>query len=287
MSLTIAYVTSRREPRIEWFFDSLARQAGPEFMNVIVVSPYDLPTEFDTSTFVFTNPKPTIWQGPHRLTREDWWAKSNALNTAIALCKTEWISFVDDRSVLEYRWLDRVKAAMEGGYAVCGYYEKRANMKVENGLIVDEGELLGADTRTPGNYPFDTLYGGHYALPLEWCLAVNGHSEWCDSLGLEDSLFGTTLRNNGYPMRYDSDLRLIEDRTPGQLDGALRRSDWGVSPNDASHALVDMLKDSRTSLNNYNLRELRESVLAGNPFPSPNHDGIHWYSGEKISDKFL
>ncbi len=304
-SLTIAYITSRKEPHVEWFLDSLVPQLTERVTVIIVDGCKTSTTGLDgammteTRSFVSPNPnieikhvepKPTIWQGVHRITPEDWWAKSNALNTAIALCQTEWIAFMDDRSVLLPGWLDVIKQAMDGPYAVCGAYQKRVNMEVVNGVITNQGTLIGSDSRRDLPHPqlSKDWYGGHGALPLEWCLAVNGFSEdYCDSLGLEDAMFGHTLYYSGFEQRYDSRMKIVEDRTQGQIDGALRRSDWGESPNDASHAIVAAFQGQRTSMNSYNLRSLRESVLAGNPFPPPTASHTHWYSGEDIATKFI
>lgn len=293
--LTIVYTTSRREPRIEWFFESLNRQLNgrDQLVKVIVVDFYhderghfNLLGDITMCDLKHVLPKPTVWQGVHKLTSVDWWAKSNALNTGICLCETEWIAFVDDRSVLEYRWLDRVEAAMDGNYIVCGYYEKHAGLKVENGLMVGSDQLLGADTRTPGHYPFSTTYGGHCALPLEWALAVNGVPEVCDGLGLDDSLFGNTLRNAGYPIHYDSDMRIFEDRTPGQIDGALKRADKNphLGQQAKSWALVRMMEGQKTSLNQFDIRNMRDRVLAGELFPiatQPTHD---FYDNQPLSE---
>lgn len=296
-SLTVAFITSRVSSGLGWFLDSLAAITPRELpMSVIVIDAKSYGTsKMDFHAFrnhsvtgMISSPKPTIWQGPSRITRENWWAKSNALNTAICLCQTDWIAFVDDRCVLSDHWLTSIEEAMERETGVVGSYEKRANMKVENGIIVDEGELLGADTRTPGVYQTDGWYGGSGALPLEWCLAVNGLCEdVCDGLGSEDSMFGVTLRNSGFPFFYDSRMRIIEDRTPGQIDGALRRSDWGVSPNDASHKIVEILRDKTTSQNSFDIRNLRDRVLSGEPFPPPSASHIHWFSGEPIAEKFV
>lgn len=289
MSLTVAFITSRKEPKIEWFFDSLARQAGSEFMNVIVVSPYDLPSDFDTGTFVLTKPKPTIWQGEHRITKEDWWAKSNAHNTAICLCQTDFIAFVDDRCVLTPIWLQCVKEAMEGNYAVCGSYEKRSGMKVENGEIIDYGECLGVDTRTQFGYPVPTAdwYGGSCALPLEWCLEVQGYNEsYCDSLGLEDCMFGQTLKNSGFPMKFDSRMRIIEDRTPSEIEGALKRADKDVhlGQRAKSWGVVRALRNEKTSQNPFDIRNMRARVLNGEPFPPPTGAPLDWFDQQPIKE---
>src|SRR5436190_5461475 len=176
-SLTVVYVTARYEPKIEWFFGSLNRETGHDYSNtkIIVVASHYIDKDKcppRSRYFDIVSPKPTIWQGKHRITKVDWWAKCNAMNTGICLCDTEYISFVDDRCVLSHGWLHCIQDAMIGGYAVCGSYEKRANMKVENGEIVDTGELLGQDIRTQRGFPHRTSdwYGGSGALPLEWCL---------------------------------------------------------------------------------------------------------------------
>lgn len=298
-SLTIVYTTSRKQPHLSWFYSSLLRKINPgEHIAVSVIDYYAdadswmavddgvnfLPYE-DQITVQRWRCKPTIWQGKYQLPKEPYWAKSAYLNTGICRCKTDWLCFVDDRSYLDSHFLQSIREAMDAEYAVCGSYEKRAGMKIEDGEIVESGTLLGVDTRTPGCYLFDSWYGGSGALPLEWCLAVNGFNEsLCDGLGSEDSVFGVTLRNSGYPIRYDSKMRLIEDRTPGELDGALKRSDHGISPNDASHKIVEMMRDKTTSQNNFDIRNMRDRVLSGEPFPPPTDSPIHWFTGTPITD---
>ncbi len=294
-SLTICYVTARHEPKVEWFIDSLALQCTSDNVKIIIVSTFkdavgDL---FNSDKVKVVNPKPTIWQGQYRITKEDWWAKSNAMNTGIALCETEWIAFVDDRSVLLPGWLQCVQDSMIHNYAVCGSYEKRANMRVTNGEITNHGELLGIDIRTQRGFPHLTSdwYGGSGALPLEWCLQVNGFPEkYCDGLGFEDIQFGILLRNNGLEMRYDSRMKIIEDRTPSEISGALRRgSKPSPDPNDPYKAkdyqILAFMGESKVSGNSYDLRELRRRVLKGGPlsnFP-PTESRFDWFDGEDIS----
>jgi hypothetical protein len=290
--LTLCYTTARKDSRIEWFFDSFALQAGDEKVNLIVVDFYrnnEIKLKSPRPCFenaIFTKPKPTIFQGEHRITKENWWAKSNALNTAICICQTEFIAFIDDRCVLGPQWFSAVKEAMNGGYAVCGTYEKRANLKVENGVIVDAGELLGQDTRTPGLYDFNSWYGGSGALPLEWCLRVQGFPEITDGLGSEDSMFGVLLRNNNFPIKYDSRMLLIEDRTPGEIDGALKRADKNphLGQRAKSWAIVRLFEDKTTSQNEFDIRHMRESVLSGHPFPPPTGAHYDFYDGQPIAE---
>lgn len=291
-SLTIVYVTARHEPKLAWFLSSLNRETGNDYSNtkIIVVDSFAIePKQF--ASYLLTPPKPTIWQGKHRITKEDWWAKCNALNTGIALCDTEWIAFVDDRCVLSHGWLQCIQDSMIHNYAVCGSYEKRSNMKVENGEIIDGGELLGQDIRTQRGFPHRTAdwYGGSGALPLEWCLRVNGFPEdVTDGLGFEDIAFGILLRNNHLDLYYDSRMRIIEDRTPTEIGGALKRASK-PSPNDdkfqaKDYRILSIMHGSTTSGNSYNLTELREKVLRGEPFPPPTASHYDWFDGQPISE---
>lgn len=300
-SLTVAFLTARKVPMTQWFLDSLHRETRGDYSNthIIVVNSfldeaYEVSRRMSDGIIVkFQNvpPKPTIWSGKYRITKTDWWSKCNSANTSIALCDTEWIAFVDDRSVLSRGWLQCVQDSMIHSYAVCGSYEKRAHMKVENGEIIEQGELLGQDIRTQRGFPHPTLdwYGGSCALPLEWCLKVNGFPEdVCDGLGFEDVAFGILLRNNKLPMYYDSRMRLIEDRTPTEIDGALKRASKPSPTQDKLQAkdyrILEIMRNSMQSGNSYNLSELREKVLKGEPWPEPTASHYDWFDGEKISE---
>ncbi len=300
-SLTICYVTARHKPKVEWFMDSLHRETGGDYSNtkIIIVDTMLMKRNEEWITIgdfdkhlIRVLPKPTIWQGEHRITKEDWWAKCNAMNTGIALCDTEWIAFVDDRCVLSHGWLHAIQDSMIGNYAVCGSYEKRSGMKVVDGEIVEEGELLGKDIRTQRGFPHLTAdwYGGSGALPLEWCLRVNGYSEdITDGLGFEDISFGILLRNNHLEMRYDSRMRIIEDRTPGEIEGALKRaSKPSPDPNDKHQAkdyrILSIMGASTTSGNSYNLAELRQRMLNGGTWPMPTASHLDWFDNQPISE---
>jgi hypothetical protein len=307
VTLTIAFITSRNDPKWEWFFDSLSPQLTdpidlfvidlfqserkwPENNTITKPTVYIDPKRFNTqfvNRFLHVPPKPSVWQGEHRLTSCDWWAKSNAMNTAICLCETDYIAFVDDRCILTPTWLSAIKRAMENTYAVCGAYEKRANMKVENGVIVEEGEFLGGG-RGEGFGRTHDWYGGSYGVPLEWCLQVNGWSEdVCDGLGSEDSMFGMTLRNSGLPMYYDSDLKIIEDRTPTEIDGALKRADKNshLGQKAKSWDIVRIFKDKTDSQNSYCIRNMRDRILLNNEeFPLPSANDRDWYDQQLLSE---
>lgn len=299
MTLTICYYTSRTHPEIQWFFDSLKRQQKPDDdVRIVIVDAFadndERRVQFRSlahQEIIHVLPKPNVWQGTHRLTKEDWWAISNARNTGICYAPDGWISWVDDRSVLVETWFKAVREAMLGGYAVAGSYEKRHGMVVKDGQIVEHGSVTGKDPRfgnvrrpvvAPGTY----WYGGTSSLPVEWALAVNGVDETCDSLGLEDNIFGLMLYNNGYPIMYDKRMKVIEDRTPGhaQESSMFKRTDKGVSPNDKSHALLHKLEGLKRAIHPLDLREIRRKNLAGEPFPIPTEPSMDWYDQQPLSE---
>lgn len=291
MTLTIAYVTARRDPKVEWFLSSLALQSN-EPIPIIVVSLFPhLFSQIKSDYFTLSEPKPNVWQGEHRLTKQDWFAMANARNTALCLCDTDWIAYVDDLSVLETTWLDCVKEAMEGRYNVAGSYRKVKNLVVENGLIksftpfsedcrmaLSNGCLVDCD----GGW----LYGCSCAFKVEDLLDVGGWPEYCDGLGAEDYCLGIALKNAGKTLVYCKPMATMESEEHHHTEPSLRRTDKGVSPNDKSHAALNIAKSSKYFPNYYpgGMRALREFVLAGNPFPviqQPRHD---WFDGQLISE---
>ena len=288
--LTIVYITARRHPMFEWFTDSLSRQLGPkDSVEIIIV---DLRAEsMARGDFLIAPPKPSVWQGEHRLTREDWWAISNARNTGTCLCQTEWIAFVDDRCILAPTWLAAVKDAMEGNYAVAGSYEKRSGMQVGNGEVVVPGELIGVDFRNPNreNQPPRKTYGGDWygctsALPLEWVLEQNGHDERFDSLGLEDVVFGNRLAQNGRVTVFDSKMKIIEDRTPSACEDMPKRTDKGISPNDRSHAMLERFGGGKRAEHPFDIRAVRNDVLAGKDWPLPWGPYVDFWDQEPLGE---
>lgn len=313
-SLTIVYVTSRPEPKIEWFMDSLHRQMMPnETVNLTFVSFFDLSAREDIfskvtprpdginklSNIRIVKPKPTIWQGEFKITKDEHWAASNARNTGICLCKTEWIAFLDDRCVLMPTWLQAIREAMDKNYAVFGSYEKRVGMTVENGAIIHGGTIIGKDNREgyahihSPNQPMpcggEWCYGCTLALPLEWALQVNGFEELCDGLSMEDVIFGLMLQRNDFPLRYDSKMMMIEDRSPEFIGATFRRTSKERFPNDKQdkgHKALEIFGRAKHSKHEWNLREIRNSVLSGGEFeiPDPNKNHVDWFDGQPIRD---
>lgn len=302
-SLTICMITGREKSRAHWMLDSLAEQveAGDGFKFVLVnaTAREREATNLGQIRFVSTPPKPTIWQGSHRKTKEDWWAASNARNTGLCLADTEWIAWVDDRCVLGPQWLQSIRDAMEGGYAVFGAYEKRHGMKVENGVIVEPGTVTGTDHRIahvqgdgPAPCPGNWCYGCSVALPVEWALSIGGFEQAMDGMSFEDVIFGLMIQNNGWPRCFDPRFKIIEDRTPEACGNTYRREDKGrdthsPSTPDKGHRSLEIFGCALHTTNRHQLWQSRQAVLSGKPFPVLMDSTTDWYDGEPIDENYF
>lgn len=153
MMLNIAHISARRDPKVEWYLDSLWiqwRDAGQQPpIKLIFVDHYaDDPGRREmylkaAAPFIAAGVeikhvpvKPNVWQGKHRLTTRDYWAASNVRNTAICLCDDGHVAFVDDLGVLMPGWLQQVCQSAREGWIACGAYIKAMELVVRNGEAI-------------------------------------------------------------------------------------------------------------------------------------------------------
>lgn len=307
-TLTICVTTSRPEPEFGWMLNSLELQCQsikledrPKIL-LMDLNPEQIQRELKFISLdleiQITSPKPNIWQGKYRLTKENWWAVSNARNTALCLCKTDWILFLDDRCVLMPGFMDAVRAAMAGDYIMAGSYQKRQAMTVKNGFIDHGGIVQALDSRetyvSASNAPIPFSCGGEWLfgccllMPLEWALDVNGYPERCNALSFEDVIFGMLLQNRKRPMKFDPRAKVIEDRTPDKLGTPMRRESkerWPHDTSDKAHTTLKWVRTAMKSDNDYDIRELRAKIQAGEPFPIPNNpDAKDWFDSQLVRD---
>ncbi len=299
MNLTIAYITARKRPMLEWLYDGiLSSKNSEDSIDLIVVdfhgrmmgellSPdcnWALARQISSPfhRVITSPPKPTIWQGKHRLTSQDYWAASNARNTALCLCDTDYIAFVDDRCKLEPSWYQAVRYGyMSRGAVLAGPYDKTEDTHIS----YDHRRKLKPQGLT--NCGGGWLFGGNFALPLEWALNVNGFEEGCDSVGGEDYIFGQMLCNYGYRIDFYPNMGIQQDRTsPDGNDHPFPRKDKGISPKDKSHAMMTRWGKAKHTEFTQDLRDIRRSLKLGNPFPEPmkNYEYKDWYDGQPIKE---
>lgn len=322
MYLTIVYLTSRKDPKFNWFIDSLRRELSSTFYDniKIVVVDYFLQacddwTELDVECrrnrwkidsslipdhkIVFTPPKPSVWQGKHRITKQNHFSASNARNTGICYAPSGWICFVDDLSVLMPGWIQGVKAAMHGNYIVCGAYRKVKNLIVEHGLVKSfTNHEAGKDCRWyAGNNGGAVdchggwLFGCSLCAPVDAFLGINGYPEsLCDAMGYEDCPTGAVLARGGYRFKYDRRMLTFESEEDHYLDRPMLRTDPGISPNDKSHKMLELCKDI-TKFDNYfgegfpDLAALRRHIiLNGGEFPIRTKPTNEWYTNTPLVD---
>jgi glycosyltransferase involved in cell wall biosynthesis len=311
--LTIAFCTSRKYPKIEWFLDSLSREfsvdpkgyySNPKpipDVKIIIVSLHELggekfcPDGWPQFKITVTKPKPNVWQGEHRLTKEDWFAAANARNTALCLAPDGYIVYADDLSVLLPGWLDRVKAAIDGQYIVCGSYQKVKDLVVENGEVKSFTDYpQGHDSRAQfAKSPLQPcadggwLFGCSVALPVEALLTIGGWTEFVDGMGSEDQMTGITLQNAGFKLFYDQKMMTYESEELHHTEPALGRTDKGVSPDDKSHRALNIVLSGQKFFDNYyegGIRTEREKVLRGEPFTIRQIPDRDWFDGELVSE---
>lgn len=311
MNLSAILITSREKPLLEWFFDSLRGQVKPEDrIQVIVV---DLALDHIAEAVpqprmecvragwngvLHVPGKPTVWQGRYRVTSKNWWAASNSRNTGICLAQHAWLSFLDDRCVLLPGWLDSIREAQAGKYAVFGAYEKRVDITVTDGVIIHSGTVIGEDSRekyvrehwggtTPAKCPGEWAFGCNLALPLEWALVVNGYEELMDGLSAEDVVFGKHLENNGFDLRYDSRMKIIEDRTASELGEGMPRESkqrFPHDPLDKGHKALERFTPLKRASHQWDIRAVRADVMRGLPFPVPTGPTHDWFDNEPLSE---
>lgn len=316
--LTVGLITARKEPKFEWLIASLERQLkADEKIELLIVDLWSQPFDdwtasdadsrkaavFECASNTKLNgkiriipPMPSVWQGPHRVTKENWFANSAARNTLLVCAKKGWLLHLDDRCVLMPGFMDAVRANMNVPKVAFGRYEKRANIKVANGLVSDWGTHVGTDgryefVRDHRNYASPTPCGSEWGFgccglfPLALGLAVNGWPIECDGLSMEDVLFTAAMaKHPGVEFQYDHRMFMVEDRTPGQCGPVMKRSDKGVSPNDKSHFLLNKLSKVSRFDHPHNLAEMRKEVQAGKPVPFVRWPEVDSYDGMKIED---
>ena len=239
---------------------------------------------------------PSVWQGKHRLTKKDYFAASNARNTALCLAPDGWIAYVDDLSVLMPGWLFCVRQAIEKNYIVLGAYKKVLNLEVDSdGNATYTDFPAGVDSRWNSGHPDKPvhaagswMFGCSLAAPVEAFLRINGWDTDCDSLGSEDYIAGIMLEKAGYRFMYDRRMLTLESEERHHDGSSFARFDKGVSPNDKSHALLKMVMNGRKVAPNYfgegGISAVRNKVLKGEQFPiiqCPMHD---WFDCQPLSE---
>jgi hypothetical protein len=291
MELTIAYITGRAEPHLDWALQAVAEQRKPDdVIDFIVVDAlartcetlagHQWPHAVQDLRVVPT--RPNIWQGKHRVTSHDCWAKSHAANTALCLAKHDYIAFLDDRAILGREWLDAVRRGNRKRKSViAGTYEK---IEDSDRKTVDHRIQLYPNGRPDCGGGW--LYGCTFALPTEWALDVNGFEEGMDGLGFEDVVFGFNLAMANHQIDFVPSLMVQLHRPSVSLTPVYFKKDPGTPPLDKSHAALDRFSKRKRTEFTPDLRAIRAELARGGsfPVPDPKVDYRDWYDGRLIRE---
>lgn len=306
MSFSLCYLTNRKTPRFDWFCDGIVRQCGSAVdFEVIVVDSVlwddaagrrqEL-ADIVKGRFAYKHvpPKPSVFQGPHRLTKSDFFAASNARNTGICHSSKDYIYFIDDLSIMLGDFLSNVRHAAQGKYVVGGAYKKVLELVVENGDAKSWREFpQGLDSRLgrgskEGIRPINggALYGCSMGLPMGAMLQINGFDEIYDSQGGEDYSVGIALEKWGHKIWYNLNLMTLEDELAHGQGPIFKRIIKPGNP-DSSWVVLNRLNGAsrpRAFGNTFELAELRRDTLAGKPLPIPKEPKTHWFDGQPLSE---
>ncbi len=250
-------------------------------------------------------PKPCIWQGPFRFTKDEFFAASNARNTAMLACQTDYLACVDDLSVLMPGWLTQVMHASEHGYCVCGSYKKVKKLEVEFGLLKSCEEYpAGVDSRWPrgsdgGIVPWSGagLFGCSFGMPLEYALKVDGFEPAANGMGAEDYDYGIRLERAGCPIFYNRNMLTLESEEAHFEEKPLRRESRMVTkdrlPDDyngnrmSDHVLLNRVRGETSRilpLFPENLRAARDRFLSTGMVEIPEGPTTDWKDGTPLKD---
>jgi hypothetical protein len=244
---------------------------------------------------------PSAWQGKYKLTANNYFCASVARNTGVCYAKYDYLTFVDDLSIMSPGLVAAVISSCNSSYTMAYGYKKVYNLEVDNGSVVNCLEhQAGIDSRWHLG-PIANINGssffGYISLPLEHLLKVNGYDEICNSIGGEDYNLGVRLEKSGISLRYLNSSFYYESENVGSQDVSFFRIDPLLSNieykslmnkfsiktrwvengrTDVSHLLLDMVFSGScwTRGNNYNLRELREYILNGGKIDTTFSDNL-------------
>lgn len=310
--ISLIYLTNRIDCKLEWTIDSFANQYdGAIPVEWIIVDFYaDEPVREQyikdcmKGTFNYTHvtPKPSPVQGKHKITKDEWFAASNARNTGCIYANGTYMAFVDDLSCFGQNWWKAVKKGYLNQVTVAGCYAKIFGLDVELGVrIAGENRDLGKDARLRANpnsryISGGELFGCSFAIPVDVYCSVNGMDELLDTLGMEDYTFGMQLQKKKHPIWFDVDMYTEENEemhsgglvfkredkllTAGEYEIARQRLGCTLyyqqnARTDSSHLFLDMLYSQHEAWsfgNSFILSILKQTKN----FPMPTGEERHW-----------
>lgn len=232
-------------------------------------------------------PKPTVWQGPWRKTKRDYFDLNNARNTGLALARGSHVVFFDDCSVVDPRWLVHHQVAATKGVALAGAFSPRKNVTGFTGAGLPVGdpypEASEDHRRVAGVKAVSGgwLWGLNMSFPLEYALRANGFDElYSGQGGSDDCDFGVRIERLGCRIFYDAQCIVYPITTNhSELFGwptgkALAPKERVLADGRLHYAneflIQELLEDGTQTQprgNDFDLRTLRTKALSTGDFP--------------------
>lgn len=243
--ITFVYTTCRKNPKLEWFIDSLYNQVVEEKYDIsnieIVVVDFELQYDEtrkelvkkiinDRFKFVHVEPMPSQWQGKYRICSRDCFSASLARNTGVCYASNPYIFFVDDLCVLEPGSFKHMIEYANQKIIVAFAYKKVWDLEVEKGVIVHKREeQSGIDSRWNQGDLFRRIGGsqlfGYSGSPLSVLLTVNGYDEICNSVAGEDYHYGMRVEKLAIPIYYSRHVVFNESENLADQGNVFLRRD--------------------------------------------------------------
>lgn len=268
--ITLVHITGRRDPKWEWYVNSLMRQIpvadlktlqfvfidGQRWGNVADdMSLNDMVWDSASSKnmtrgqalreivadrFEYDHlpPLPNVFQGPFRKTSRDLFFAGNNRNSGAVAARGDYIMFCDDLAWCGPQWYAQVKHAAHHKYLLAGMYQKRKNMIVEDGVLVSSEEFPpGIDSRWSsgsdlGIVPWhgSGVFGCSFGMPLETYLTVDGCGIETAGMGAEDYCLAMRAERTGLPVMLNRNCLTYESEEDHHVEPSLPRMSKPVSP---------------------------------------------------------
>jgi hypothetical protein len=297
--LTVCLTTLRKEPRFSLLVESLLVSAAKhtdvawEFLVIDGLLWYDEAARRDELTEIIHGrfphrhlvPKPSVWQGPTRLTTKDYWDACSARNTALCYAKGKQIVFIDDCFEVSEDWLaGHARGARLGAIYVGPFRDAGHTCEECDHRIKDCPSLRPC---SPG-----WTYGMNMGVPIEASFEINGYDEaYSGQAGVEDIDFGLRLGRRLVEAWFNPKIFVTQHRETHQdvcrfkpKERKLRDGKMHYSNEFLIQRLFDEPSRYTTLDRRHSLMQLRWLANSGRPFPVPTMPDRDWRDGQNLSE---
>jgi len=170
--------------------------------------------------FIHVPCKPSIWQGPNRLTKNVYFDGPAAINTGFIVAEGEYIILLDDTSWISPGYFTHIEHAYNNNRQFIANYHTFNKFKAENGVLTEGYYIISGYTECdpdidieqpeflkkrkqdfynpqicPYKHGSGGFFGGCSGVFLKYILQINGSDEYFARYGCEDMDLGGRLSN--------------------------------------------------------------------------------------------